>query len=285
MIGIPVTGGNVSFYNQTGTTPIHPTPVVGVLGVLENVADRVPMGLRADGDILLLLGETREELSGSEWASVVHGHLGGRPPKVFLGREKALGDVISTAAAHGHLAAAHDISDGGLAQTLVESCLRHDVGARIALPDGISPFVAMFSESTARALVAVPRGHDRAFTTLCDEHNVPWTALGVATKNGQLEIRDQFTVSLAELRSAWSATLPKYFGGVAARQEAVAEVGEVASAIGPVDDAVVDGALDVSTPDTGPAAEADGTAYAETAHVETAALSSDEPVDPSTDQP
>ncbi len=98
-----MTGGNVSFYNQTGTTPIHPTPVVGVLGVLENVAERVPMGFQTDGDMLLLLGETREELSGSEWASVEHGHLGGRPPKVFLGQEKALGDAISTAAARGHL--------------------------------------------------------------------------------------------------------------------------------------------------------------------------------------
>ncbi|HEY1486098.1 MAG TPA: phosphoribosylformylglycinamidine synthase subunit PurL, partial [Micromonosporaceae bacterium] len=207
-IGIPVTGGNVSFYNQTGSTPIHPTPVVGVLGILEDVADRVPMGFRNDGDIVLLLGETYEELSGSEWASVVHGHLGGRPPRVQFAREKALGDVIATAASRGHITTAHDLSDGGLAQALAESCLRHGVGARIVLPDGVTPFVALFSESTARMLVAIPRGHDKAFTALCDEHGVPWTAIGVVDRGGALEIRNQFTVSLNELREAWTGTLP-----------------------------------------------------------------------------
>jgi phosphoribosylformylglycinamidine synthase subunit PurL len=215
-IGIPVTGGNVSFYNQTGSTPIHPTPVVGVLGILEDVTDRVPMGFRNDGDIVLLLGETYEELSGSEWASVVHGHLGGRPPRVQFAREKALGDVIATAASRGHITTAHDLSDGGLAQALAESCLRHGLGARIVLPDGVTPFVALFSESTARMLVAIPRGHDKAFTALCDEHGVPWTAIGVVDRDGALEVRNQFTVPLDELREAWTGTLPKQFGGVVA---------------------------------------------------------------------
>jgi phosphoribosylformylglycinamidine synthase II len=215
-IGIPVTGGNVSFYNQTGSTPIHPTPVVGVLGIIEDVTERIPMGFRNDGDIVLLLGETFEELSGSEWASVVHGHLGGRPPRVQLAREKALGDVVSTAASRGHITTAHDLSDGGLAQALVESCLRHGLGARIVLPEGVTPFVALFSESTARMLVAIPRGHDKAFTALCDEHGVPWTALGVVDRGGALEIRNQFAVPLDQLREAWTATLPQHFGGAAA---------------------------------------------------------------------
>jgi phosphoribosylformylglycinamidine synthase subunit PurL len=219
-IGIPVTGGNVSFYNQTGATPIHPTPVVGVLGVLENVAERVPMGFKADGDIVLLLGDTREELSGSEWAWVEHEHLGGRPPKVFLGQEKALGDVIATAAAHGHLASAHDISDGGLAQALAESTLRNNLGAAITLPTGITPFVALFSESTARALVTVPQGHDQAFRALCAEYNVPVTTLGTVTAATVLDIHDVFSVPLDELRAAHAATLPHHFGGIAARVDA-----------------------------------------------------------------
>jgi phosphoribosylformylglycinamidine synthase len=208
--GIPVTGGNVSFYNQTGAVPINPTPVVGVLGVLANVAERVPMGLRTEGDVLILLGETRAELSGGEWAWVVHNHLGGRPPEVDFAREKLLGTVISEAAKRGHLAAAHDLSDGGLAQALVEACLRHNVGAAIALPEELDPFVALFSESTGRALVAVPRGHDKAFTALVDEHGLPWAPIGVAGGTG-LEIRDQFSVPLDELREAWTATLPRLF--------------------------------------------------------------------------
>jgi phosphoribosylformylglycinamidine synthase len=216
-LGIPVTGGNVSFYNQTGAAAIHPTPVVGVLGVLDDVSQRVPMGFGQDGDVIVVLGETRAELSGSEWAWVVHGHLGGVPPRVDLARERLLGEVIAAAAAVGHVSAAHDVSDGGLVQALVESCLRRGMGAKIALPDefgaGSLPFVYLFSESTARAIVAVPRGQEKAFTALCTERGLPWTAIGVVDANTRaLDVRGQFTIPLDELREAWSGTLPRLFG-------------------------------------------------------------------------
>ncbi|GAA5177177.1 phosphoribosylformylglycinamidine synthase subunit PurL [Rugosimonospora acidiphila] len=210
-LGIPVTGGNVSFYNQTGAVAINPTPVVGVLGVLDNVAERVPMGLRNNGDVLILLGDTRTELSGGEWAWVVHQHLGGRPPKVDLAREKLLGTVIAAAAERGLLSAVHDLSDGGLAQTLVEASLRHGVGATVALPEGIDPAVALFSESTGRALAVVPAGHDKAFTALAEEHGLPWTPLGVVGGSA-VAVRDQFDIPLDELRTAWTGTLPALFG-------------------------------------------------------------------------
>jgi phosphoribosylformylglycinamidine synthase len=221
-LGIPVTGGNVSFYNQTGAAAIHPTPVVGVLGVLDDVAQRVPMGFpkpaNPEGDIIFLLGETRLELSGSEWAWVTHEHVGGVPPRVDLAREKALADLLAEAARVGHLSAAHDLSDGGLVQVLVEACLRRGVGARIAVPEeftgGSMPFVFLFSESAGRAMVSVPKGHEKAFTGLCTEHGVPWTALGVTDEaGGELEVRDQFTIGLDELREAHTATLPRLFGG------------------------------------------------------------------------
>jgi phosphoribosylformylglycinamidine synthase len=213
-LGIPVTGGNVSFYNQTGAVAINPTPVVGVLGLLDNVADRLTMGLRTDGDMLILLGETRPELSGGEWAWVMHGHLGGRPPKVDLAREMLLAKVIAEAAKLGHLAGVHDLSDGGLAQTLVEATLRHGVGASVALPEDLEPAVALFSESTGRALAVVARGHDKAFTALADELGMPWTALGVAG-GSSLAVRDQFSIPLDELRTAWTGTLPALFNGPA----------------------------------------------------------------------
>ncbi|GIH13355.1 phosphoribosylformylglycinamidine synthase subunit PurL [Rugosimonospora africana] len=212
-LGIPVTGGNVSFYNQTGAVAINPTPVVGVLGILDDVAERLPMGLRNEGDVLVLLGDTRNELSGSEWAWVMHEHLGGRPPKVDLAREKLLGTVISAAAELGHLSAVHDLSDGGLAQTLVEACLRHGVGATIALPESVEPAVALFSESAGRALAVVTRGHDKAFTALAEEHGLPWAAIGVVG-GSSLAVREQFSVPLDELRTAWSGTLPALFGGL-----------------------------------------------------------------------
>src|SRR4051794_10613144 len=188
-LGTPVTGGNVSFYNQTGAAAIHPTPVVGVLGVFDDVARRIPMGFPApptpDGDLLFLLGDTRCELSGSEWAWVIHGHLGGRPPKVDLAHEQALGELLARASRAGHISAAHDLSEGGLAQVLVESCLRRNIGARIALPadeEQNTPFVYLFSESAGRALVAVPRGHDMAFVALAADHGVSCTAIGVTAE-------------------------------------------------------------------------------------------------------
>ena len=219
-LGTPVTGGNVSFYNQTGAAAIHPTPVVGVLGIFDDVARRIPMGFprpaNAEGDLLFLLGETATELSGSEWAWVTHGHLGGRPPKVDLAHEQRLGALMARASRAGHVNAAHDLSDGGLAQVLVESCLRHNVGARIALPDdGTSPFVYLFSESAGRALVAVPRGHDKAFVALAAEYGVPCTPLGVTAAEPVLDVRDTFAIPLDEVRAAWSATLPALFGGPA----------------------------------------------------------------------
>ncbi|GIJ22300.1 phosphoribosylformylglycinamidine synthase subunit PurL [Micromonospora lutea] len=222
-LGIPVTGGNVSFYNQTGAAAIHPTPVVGVLGVLENVADRVASGFvprpGAEHDQLFLLGETHVELSGSEWAWVTHQHLGGVPPQVDLAREKQLAGLLADAARVGHLSSAHDLSDGGLAQSLVESCLRHGVGARIAVPERFAgnsmPFVFLFSESAGRVLVSVPRGHEKAFTALCGEHGVSWELIGVTDPTGgALEVHGQFRIGLDELRTAHTGTLPALFGGV-----------------------------------------------------------------------
>ncbi|PYC73389.1 phosphoribosylformylglycinamidine synthase subunit PurL [Micromonospora arborensis] len=238
-LGIPVTGGNVSFYNQTGAAAIHPTPVVGVLGVLDNVADRVPMGFvpRAGGDHdqLYLLGETNVELSGSEWAWVTHEHLGGIPPQVDLAREKTLADLLSEAARVGHLSSAHDLSDGGLAQSLVESCLRRGVGARVAVPEqfaeGSMPFVYLFSESATRALVSVPRGHDKAFAALCAERGVPFELIGVTDPSGgALEVHGQFRIGLDELRAAHTETLPRLFGGSAAVEVAAPAAG-VAGAV------------------------------------------------------
>ncbi|MBB5870848.1 phosphoribosylformylglycinamidine synthase [Allocatelliglobosispora scoriae] len=225
-LGIPVTGGNVSFYNQTGAVPIHPTPVIAVLGIHEDVRHRVPMGFSQEGDLLYVLGTTQAEFSGSEWAWVVHEHLGGRPPAVDLLGERRLGALMADLAGRGLVSAAHDLSDGGLAQVLVESCLRKNFGATIELPAewsvGALPFTFLFSESTGRVLVAIPRGVDKAFTALCEEYQVPVTAIGTVTAEGApLAIRDQFSVALDELRTAWTETLPKLFGSTVVTNAAV----------------------------------------------------------------
>ena len=210
----PVSGGNVSFYNSTAGTPINPTPVVGVLGLFDDVTRRTPMGFQSEGSTLLLLGDTADELGGSEWAWAMHRHLGGVPPRVDLAREKLLAEVLIAGSRDGMLDSAHDLSDGGLAQALVESALAKGVGARVVLPAGPTAFVQLFSESAGRALVSVPRSEELRFSEMCSARGLPCTRIGV-TDGDALDVQDVLTVGLEELRTAYEATLPALFGPLA----------------------------------------------------------------------
>jgi len=220
-LGTPVTGGNVSFYNQTGDTAILPTPVVGVLGVIDDVERRTPMAWGPDGELIYLLGDTRDEFAGSEWAHSL-GHLGGMPPKVDLERERILGEILVAGSRDGMITAAHDVSDGGFAQTVVEMALRSGVGARMWLPDDIDPFVQLFSESAGRAVVVLPRSEELRFTEMCAARGVPAHRVGVVdsglgpdtgyTPGTQvLQFGEFFTVTLDQLREAHDGTLPALF--------------------------------------------------------------------------
>ena len=206
-LGVPVTGGNVSLYNQTATAPILPTPTVGVLGVIDNVATRLRSGFAHPGDAILLLGETREELSGSIWASALHDHLGGMPPAVSLEAEKALAAVMGEASRRGLLSSAHDVSEGGLAVALAESAFRAGLGFAVTVPEG-DPTVALFSESAARAVVSLSGAGVEAFEALCAEKGVPVTRLGGVTGEPELEFVGLLTLGLEEALSAWKAPIP-----------------------------------------------------------------------------
>jgi phosphoribosylformylglycinamidine synthase len=217
-LGIPVTGGNVSFYNQTGDVAIYPTPVVGVLGVIDNVARRIPSGWQDDGNNIYLLGTTKDELDGSAWAETIHQHLGGKPPVVDLSSEKKLADLIHGAAIQGMIEAAHDISEGGLAIAVVEAALRFNVGARIWLDevlerDNLDLTAALFSESQARVIVSVGREDDVKFQALCEARGVPVLRIGVTDKaSGSIEIKDLASFELNDVREGWAKTLPDLFG-------------------------------------------------------------------------
>lgn len=217
-LGIPVTGGNVSFYNQTGETAILPTPVVGVLGVIDDVDRRTPMAWGPDGELIYVLGATRDEFGGSEWAHL-QGHLGGMPPQVDLAGERLLGEVLVAGSRDGMLTAAHDVSDGGIGQALVEMALRSGVGARVWIPDSFDPFVFLFSESAGRAIVVVPRSEELRFTEMCAARGLPAERIGVVDSglgadagfaDGQqvLQFGELFTVSLDELREVHERTIP-----------------------------------------------------------------------------
>ena len=216
-LGIPVTGGNVSFYNQTGDVAIFPTPVVGVLGVIDDVARRIPSGWQDDGNNLYLLGVTKDELDGSVWADIIHSHLGGRPPKVNLAYEKKLAELLHGASLQGLIASATDLSEGGLAQALTESVLRFNMGARVWLTeicerDGVDRTSALFSESTGRVLVSVGREDDVKFVGLCDARGIPVLRIGVTDNTDELEIQDLASWKLVDLRAPWVNTLPELFG-------------------------------------------------------------------------
>jgi len=209
-LGTPVTGGNVSFYNKTADQAIAPTPTIGMLGVIDDVADRVRSGFAHPGDAIYLLGTTADELDGSAWASVVHGHLGGRPPAVDFEQHRRLTAFFATASKTHLLASAHDLSDGGLGVALLESCFLGRLGAEVTLPG--DPFVALFSESTGRVLVSCDPGNSSVVEALARDGGLPITRLGEAQDSGHLAVPGCFSLDLGEVRSAWQATLPAALG-------------------------------------------------------------------------
>ncbi|MFC0314558.1 phosphoribosylformylglycinamidine synthase subunit PurL [Gordonia phosphorivorans] len=213
-LGIPVTGGNVSFYNQTGSTAILPTPVVAVLGVIDDVDRRLPTGFGTEpGESLILIGDTRDEFDGSIWAQVEHDHLGGVPPQVDLERERILGEVLVAGSRDGMISAAHDLSEGGLIQAVTESALAGETGCRLVLPEGADPFVTLFSESAGRVLVAVPRTEESRFTAMLGARELPWVRIGVVDQGSDsVEVQGQFSVTLDDLREVHEGTLPRHFG-------------------------------------------------------------------------
>ncbi len=217
-LGMPVTGGNVSFYNQTGGTAILPTPVIGVMGLFDDVERRTPSGFRAADDAVYLLGDTADEFGGSAWSWIVHRHLGGAPPAVDLQREAVLATVLVAGAREGLLTSAHDVSDGGLAITLAEMCLRFGFGARIDVSQVGDPFVALFSETAGRAVVAVPALHEQRFIELCAAGELPCRRIGVVASAGEaagLEVAGVLALPLEQLRAAHEDTLPALLGSLA----------------------------------------------------------------------
>jgi phosphoribosylformylglycinamidine synthase subunit PurL len=216
-MGTPVTGGNVSFYNQTGEVAIHPTPVIGVLGVIQDVDRRTPMAWQRDGEIVYLLGTTRDELAGSEWAHAIHNHLGGLPPVLDLNAEITLAEILVAGSRDALFAAAHDVSEGGIAQTIAEMAVRSGVGVRLEAPTGLDAFTFLWSESATRAVVVVPQDRNDKFLALCESKSFPATKIGVVDAlSKSVELAGVFgeTISLDidELRTVSEETLPRLFG-------------------------------------------------------------------------
>ncbi len=209
-LGIPVSGGNVSFYNQTGEEPILPTPVVGVLGVVDDVrgAHRHALDGTA-GQKLILLGETRDEFGGSIYQQVTRDELNGLPPQVDMANEAKLVELL---AGNADIAAAHDVSEGGLGTTVFEMARAAAVGIDLDVEAvHADPTTALFSESASRVVVAVDADKENAVLERAGELGIPAAVIGTTNDSAELNFAG-VSVGIAELADAWAGTLPQLFG-------------------------------------------------------------------------
>ena len=204
-MGLPVTGGNVSFYNQTGDVAILPTPIIGVLGVIQDVRTRMPMSFDVAGLELYLLGQTRADLAGSQWA-YLHNERGGQAPLANLKNEMSLIDFLLES--QSLCSARHDVSQGGLTATLTEMVLENNIGATITLEGDLA--TALLSETPGRVVVAVQKENAPALLALASKDKITVTKIG-ETGGESLTIND-VVLDLTELRAAFMETFPKLFG-------------------------------------------------------------------------
>jgi phosphoribosylformylglycinamidine synthase II len=206
-LDLPVVSGNVSLYNESEDSAIYPTPVVGMIGLIEDYGKRLQAGFRAEGDFVLLIGSSHNDLGGSEYLKVEHGYVAGRPPALDLTREQAVSRVILTAAQSGYLHSAHDIAEGGMLVALAECCLIGGIGVRCPAVRPEAPLrldAAFFGESPSRYIVSVPSRAMPEMQSLARRHNVELSLLGL-TGGDTLEFEGQLKLSLSELRGAWEA--------------------------------------------------------------------------------
>ncbi len=203
-LGLPVTGGNVSFYNQTGTVAILPTPVIGVLGVIQDVRERTPMGIAKAGLDLYLIGQAGENFSGSEWA-YLHGVMGNQAPELNLDVEQRLINLLLEG--QSIFESAHDVSNGGVAATLSEMVLRHKIGAKVSLEN---PAPTLFAETPGQVVVAIEPTSTNDLVALAGKFQIP--ILRIGTSGGENLIINDADISLVELNQAFTETFPKLFG-------------------------------------------------------------------------
>jgi len=208
---VPVVSGNVSFYNETDGKPIYPTPTVGMVGLLTKVERVVTPWFKSSGDIVVLLGRTREELGGSEYLKLVHGCVKGTPPWIDLKLEQAVQDCCIEAIEQGILRSAHDVSDGGLGVALAECCVGgpdKPLGARIETREMIRADALLFSESQSRIIVSVQEKDLVQLEALAAEHHAPFQAIG-SVGGTRLIIHPLVYLPVEEIKSIWSGALEK----------------------------------------------------------------------------
>jgi phosphoribosylformylglycinamidine synthase subunit PurL len=210
-LGLAVVSGNVSFYNETEGKAIPPTPTVATVGVLADVTQHVTQWFKRAGDLIVLLGETREELGASEYLALLHGRVAGAPPLLDLEVEKRLHELCLTAARERLFSSAHDIAEGGLAVALAEACLTRPegvTGARVTLPGDLRPDALLFGESQSRVLVSLPQAALPRLQALAQTADLPLAVLG-EVGGTELEIAGYLRLPVSMLQREWRMALAK----------------------------------------------------------------------------
>lgn len=213
-LGLPVVSGNVSFYNETDGRAIPPTPTIAMVGLINDVRKRCTQWFRQEGDLVVLLGRTREELGGSEYLATVHGMVRGTPPWIDLAVEKAVQALCLESIREDLIRSAHDISEGGLAVALAECCISGPgelLGAEVELEASIRPDAWLFGESQSRILVSVRSRQLTRLRDLAADHDVPVTVLGTV-RGARLRVGRLVDADVRELESIWSGSLAQHMG-------------------------------------------------------------------------
>ncbi len=209
----PVVSGNVSFYNETEGRNIPPTPTIAMVGLLDDVEAHLTPWWRAEGDVIVLLGRTREELGGSEYLAVLHGLVRGAPPWIDLEAEKRLHRVCLAAAEERLLRSLHDVGEGGLAVALAECSFGGPgLGVRVDLEQGVRTDALLFGESQSRMLLSLRRRHLGRLRDVARREDVPLTILG-EVRGRSLVIGDAIDLPLEATRERWRRALERRLGG------------------------------------------------------------------------
>jgi len=218
-LDIPITGGNVSLYNETDGSGILPTPVIGVVGLIEDATQVVRRAFQSDGDVVVLLGESRAELGGSEYVKVMHGLIRGIPPALDLTREAALQRLLVEGASKGLIRSAHDCAEGGLAVTLAECCFDTEFGvdtdvAAVPAEGAFGDVATLFGESASRVVVSVAANRTAELVALASAAGVPATPIGrVGGDRIRISIAGRSVIDepVRETERIWSTAIDRYF--------------------------------------------------------------------------
>ncbi len=208
-LDLVVVSGNVSFYNESNGQAIYPTPIIGAVGLLDDVKTLLDCGFTEEGAVIVLVGQTFPELGGSEYLKTVQGVVKGEPPFLNLKKEKNLHNFIREAINEGFLLSAHDLSEGGLAIALVESALKGGFGFKVELDENLSPVEFLFSETQSRVVVSLKEEDLPRLKMLSSKHQIEYLVLGHVTGKN-LIFGDIINLSLSEVKAVWKHTLETY---------------------------------------------------------------------------